>query len=178
MLGGQRGKATGSRTSWGRRRKGVATVEMAVVAPLLLLCLFGAIEFGWIFLVQQTITNSAREACRMAVLQGADRDAIAEHFRSAMSGTGLIDGKISDGESADPCATGSSCDDWTLNLPSQAVLDDRGSGNETVTITVTVPNSKASLAGLARMIGFSKSLHASCTMRKEGVMGSNSEEGS
>lgn len=114
----------------------------------------------------------------MAVLQGADRDAIVEHFRRAMSGTGLVDGQVTDGESTDPCATGSSCGDWTLNVPSQTALDDRSSGNETVTITVTVPNSKASLAGLARMIGFSKALHASCSMRKEGVMGSASEEGS
>ncbi|NLX14007.1 MAG: pilus assembly protein [Phycisphaerales bacterium] len=155
-------------------RRGVATVEMAVVAPLLLLLLFGAIEFGWIFLVQQTMTNSAREACRMAVLQGADRDAIIEHFRSAMRGTGLVDGQIKDGDSTAPCPAGSACGDWTLNLPSQAVLDDRSSANETVTITVTVPNTKVSLAGLARVIGFKRSLHASCTMRKEGVMGGGS----
>ena len=171
MLGGKRGKVMGFHARRRSGRRGVATVEMAVVAPLLLLCLFGAIEFGWIFLVQQTMTNSAREACRMAVLQGSDRNAIIEHFRSAMSGTGLVDGQVSDGESTDPCPAGSSCGDWTMSLPSQVVLDDRSSANETVTITVTVPNAKASLAGLARVIGFDKNLHASCTMRKEGVMG-------
>lgn len=171
MLGVNIGKATGLRSYRGRRRRGVATVEMAVVAPLLLLCVFGAIEFGWIFLVQQTMTNSAREACRMAVLQGSDRDAIIEHFRSAMSGTGLVDGQVTDGESTDSCPSGAYCDDWVLSVPSQDVLDDRSADNETVTVTVTVPNSKASLAGLGRMIGFNKSLHASCTMRKEGVAG-------
>jgi Flp pilus assembly protein TadG len=44
-------------------------VEFAVIAPLLFTVLFGIIEYGYVFLVQQSLTNAAREGCRLAVLQ-------------------------------------------------------------------------------------------------------------
>lgn len=151
------------------RRRGVATVEMAIVTPLLLTILFGIIEFGWTFMVHETATNSAREAARMAVLRGADRDEVIQRFREAMAATGLTDGATSDGGATDPCPDGSQCDDWTLTVPSQAELDDR-LNNETVTIEVSIPNSKISIAGLAAFIGFDKDLYTSCSMRKEGLV--------
>jgi hypothetical protein len=44
---------------------------MAVVLPILLTILFGIIEFGWAFMIYQSVTNAAREGCRVAVLQGS-----------------------------------------------------------------------------------------------------------
>ena len=52
-----------------RRERGAAIVEFAVVLPLLLTVLFGIIEYGWIFMVRQTLQNAAREGCRLMVLQ-------------------------------------------------------------------------------------------------------------
>lgn len=46
-----------------------AIVEFAVVLPLLLTILFGIIEYGWVFMVRQTLQHAAREGCRLAVLQ-------------------------------------------------------------------------------------------------------------
>ncbi len=51
------------------QRRGAAVVEFAVVLPLLLTILFGIIEYGWVFMVRQTLQTAAREGCRMAVLQ-------------------------------------------------------------------------------------------------------------
>lgn len=164
--------AIGTRRPGRGQRRAAAVVEMAVVSPLLLLLVFGIIEYGYTFMVQETATNAAREACRMAVLQGVDRDDVVEHFKKAMSATGLTDGAVSDGVSVGSCGSGQECDDWTLELPDQTELDDRSSGNETVTITVTVPNSKISLAGLASFVGLTSDVKASCTMRKEGLTGS------
>lgn len=50
-------------------RRGAAIVEFAVVLPLLLTILFGIIEYGWVFMVRQTLQNAAREGCRLMVLQ-------------------------------------------------------------------------------------------------------------
>ena len=52
----------------GRWRRAAAAVEMAVVTPLLLAVLFGIIEFGWLFTVQHTLVNAAREGARTGVL--------------------------------------------------------------------------------------------------------------
>jgi Flp pilus assembly protein TadG len=54
-----------------RKRRGVAVVEFAVVAPLFFLLVFGMIEFGRMVMVQQVITNASREGARIGVLDGA-----------------------------------------------------------------------------------------------------------
>ena len=61
------------RKRWRTRRsaRAAAVVELAVVLPFLLAILFGIIEFGWTFMVYQTVTNAAREGCRVAVLEGS-----------------------------------------------------------------------------------------------------------
>lgn len=50
------------------RQKAQAIVEFAFVLPVLLLMLMGIIEFGRIFMAQQTITNAAREGARIGIL--------------------------------------------------------------------------------------------------------------
>jgi Flp pilus assembly protein TadG len=49
-------------------RSGVSAVEFAIVAPIFFLFVFGLIEFGRMMMVQQSLTNAAREGCRTAVL--------------------------------------------------------------------------------------------------------------
>ena len=57
------------RASRPRNRRGVAAVEFAVVAPFLILLIFGIIEFGRAIMVQQVLTNASREGTRRAVLE-------------------------------------------------------------------------------------------------------------
>jgi len=68
------------------RSKGVTTVEAAIVLPLVLALTLGTIEYGWVLLKKQQITNAARHTARVAVrpdcLQ-ADTDAAAAMLMSA-----------------------------------------------------------------------------------------------
>ncbi len=48
--------------------RGSATVELALVLPLLLLLLFGVIDFGRMLHTQITLTEAAREGARAAAL--------------------------------------------------------------------------------------------------------------
>lgn len=54
----------------GFNRPGTAAVEFAIVLPFVMVVFLGIIEFGRVMMVQQVITNAAREACRSAVLPG------------------------------------------------------------------------------------------------------------
>lgn len=51
------------------RARASTVVEFAVVLPLLLTVLFGIMEYGWLFMVRQTLQNAAREGTRLAVLK-------------------------------------------------------------------------------------------------------------
>lgn len=58
-----------SKCSSGRmRRCGLISVEVAIVAPVFLLFVFGMIEFGRMVMIKQSMTNAAREGARVAVL--------------------------------------------------------------------------------------------------------------
>lgn len=49
-------------------RRGASAVEFALVAPIFFLVVLGIIEFGRLAMVQQIITNAAREGARIGVL--------------------------------------------------------------------------------------------------------------
>ncbi len=51
-----------------RDEQGAAAVEFALLLPLLVLLLFGMIEFGFAFNTRIQATNAAREAARLAVV--------------------------------------------------------------------------------------------------------------
>ena len=70
-------------------RKGAAVVELAVVLPLLLTLVFGIIEFGWVFMVRETLVNASREGCRVAVLQGSSQQDILNTVADSMAGASL-----------------------------------------------------------------------------------------
>jgi len=59
-----------------KNRRGAATVEMAIVLPLLLMLTLGGIRYGWLFLKAQQITNAARYATRIAVRDNATVDEV------------------------------------------------------------------------------------------------------
>jgi Flp pilus assembly protein TadG len=47
--------------------EGVAAVEFAIILPILMLIIFGMIEYGYMFYVDMVITNAAREGARAGV---------------------------------------------------------------------------------------------------------------
>jgi len=70
-------------------RRGTAVVEFALIAPLFLLLLFGIFEFGRVVMVQQLITNAAREGARMAVIEGANTANIQTEIQNRLAGASV-----------------------------------------------------------------------------------------
>ena len=68
------------------RDRGSAAVEFALVLPLLLLLVFGIIDFGRALNAQITLTQAAREGVRLAAL---GYSAAAVQTRAAAAATGL-----------------------------------------------------------------------------------------
>ncbi len=121
-------------------------MEMAVVTPLFLTLLFGIIEFSWYMSSQQTLTNAAREGCRVAVIKGSLDSEVTTRITNYLTPAGLAGA--------------------TINLTRASLAD------PTETITLTLPYSQISLLG--EMGCFipslnSKVLTATCSMRKEGT---------
>src|SRR3954466_2892448 len=52
-----------------RNERGAAAVEFALVVPMLVLLLFGVVEFGRAYFVQTTVSGAAREGVRVMALQ-------------------------------------------------------------------------------------------------------------
>ena len=69
-------------------QRGAAALEMAVVAPILLLLVFGIMESGWFFAQQVELNNAAREGGRLAVVDYGTAAEIADETcaRAALSG--------------------------------------------------------------------------------------------
>ena len=75
-------------------RRGAAVVEFAVLAPLLFLLVFGMPEYGRMVMVQQILTNAAREGCRQAVLEGVTTSAITNTVQSYLSSSTIEGAKV------------------------------------------------------------------------------------
>lgn len=134
-------KSVGGRGS-SRRARGAAAVEFAVVLPLLLIILLGIIEYGYVFMVQQTVQHAAREGSRVAILQSSVAPSYPEAYARL-----------------DDVMAAANLSGYTRNI----WLD----GN-VITAEVTIPHSEFSLVGV-KFGNHLDSLTGSCSMRKEGM---------
>lgn len=126
------------------RARAAAVVEFAVVLPLLLTILFGIIEYGWVFMVRQTLQTAAREGARIAILQTSEEPytAALNRIGEVMQPTGLTT--------------------YTVTMTHATVAD------PVETIEVTIPYTDVSLMG--NFFGsHAYDLGGSCSMRKEGM---------
>jgi len=127
-----------------RRARAAAVVEFAVVLPLLLTILFGIIEYGWVFMVRQTLQTAAREGVRVAILQTSVEPyaAVLSRVTEVMGPTGLSSYEVT--------------------------MTHATAGDPTETVEITIPYNDVSLMG-----GFfgthSYDLGGNCSMRKEGM---------
>lgn len=140
-------------------RRAAAVVEMAIVSPLLLAMMLGMIEFGYVFMVQQSLTNGVREACRMATLPGTTDTEIRGRFQEAIAATGLV------------------ITTEMLTIEPATEID------PTVRVRVQVPYEDVTLLGVLPSGLFTnffggggggaigdKTIGSSCSMRKEGTL--------
>lgn len=70
-------------------RRGTAVVEAAVVAPLMLLSMFGMMEVGYAFMIKQTVTLASREGARAAALPGGTMTEVTAAVDAAMGAADL-----------------------------------------------------------------------------------------
>ena len=69
--------------------KGAELIEFALVFPLLLLVMFGIMDFGLLFQRYETVTNAAREGARIAVLPGYAQADVQARVTQYLAASGL-----------------------------------------------------------------------------------------
>lgn len=121
-----------------RKEDGQSTVEFALVLPILLMLIFGMMDFGWLFYNKVMINNASREGARYAIVHcddvGYDESQTVAHVKNYV-----------------PAAT--------VTIPSDPNAAD---------ITVTVKQNVNVLTGVSQVfLGKTVPIEASCTMRKE-----------
>lgn len=73
----------------GPRDRGAAAVEFAIMLPLLLLLVFGIIDFGRALNAQVTITQAAREGARLTALNEPNVTARTQAAATGLTGVGV-----------------------------------------------------------------------------------------
>jgi Flp pilus assembly protein TadG len=61
-----------------KSERGYATVEFALALPILLLVVFGAVEFGLAFHSQQVLTDASREGARAGIIMSTPRPSASQ----------------------------------------------------------------------------------------------------
>lgn len=75
-------------------RRGAAVLEMALVLPIFFMVVLGIVEFGRAMMVGQMVTNAAREATRLAIVDGSTNSAVetwVEEFLTSAVGVTAAD---------------------------------------------------------------------------------------
>ena len=109
--------------------RGVAAVEFAIVFPLMLLLMFGIIEFGTMMYDQIMVTNAAREGARWGSVQSAS---LAHPVSCNDPGISAIQG-------SSPCSgsgSGSACM-VASNYAANTLISYQGGNNNSPSVTVT-----------------------------------------
>jgi Flp pilus assembly protein TadG len=79
-------------------RSGVTTVEFALVAPVFFLFVFALIELSRMMMIQQSLTNAAREGCRIAVMantiNSSDVDTAVRNYLLSVTSKASKPGKV------------------------------------------------------------------------------------
>ena len=77
---------------WWCDERGGPTVEFALLLPVLILILFGTIEFGLAFYSQEVLTNASREGARAGIVQNTPKPSVSDIqtvVNNYLTGTGI-----------------------------------------------------------------------------------------
>ncbi len=133
------------RRSCRRNRSGVAAVEFAIVAPVFVLFVMGMVEVSRGLMVQEVVTNAAREGARQAVLDSSTTSSVQTVVKNYLTAANIASSNAT----------------ITVSIPSTRY-------NNFATVTVSVPYSKVSWVPVPQFLG-SVTLTATSTMRCEAV---------
>lgn len=124
-------------------RKGIASVEFAIVLPIFLLFLFGIIQFGFIMYIQNNMMNAARETARRLSVD----DSLSE-----AGAVGIANAYLAN---------------WPMTYSVQA-QDSTTTGSDFVRVRITAPMAEAAVVGDIIGIFGTSQLAAEVVMREEG----------
>ncbi len=68
-----------------QRQRGVAAVEFAMIAPLMILFTFAMVEIGRFMIVKEAATHASREGARMAVRPAATVDEVISRVNDELA---------------------------------------------------------------------------------------------
>lgn len=125
-------------------QRGSVAVELAVTAPLLILLLLGLVEFGRAMMALHALEESARAACRIAILDGTTSENVSQMVSASLQPSG-----ISNYELTISPADFANASKW-----------------EPVTVTVKARFDNLSWLPVPQFLG-SKQLVGSCTLPRE-----------
>jgi Flp pilus assembly protein TadG len=127
-------------------RKGAILVEFAIILPVYLLFVFGIIEYGRMVMVQQVLTNAAREGARVGVLDNSTSANVTTAANRYLSAAGISSATIS----------------ATPDPPSSAGYA------SLVSVTISVPFNSVSWLPSPMYLG-GKTLTSTSKMRRESI---------
>jgi Flp pilus assembly protein TadG len=96
-------------------------VEFAVVAPVFFLLVFAMIEFGRMVMVQQILTNAAREGARVGVLDGSTESKVDTAVNNYLTAAGISNSTITVSPNPPSSATSSGAVTVTVSVPFNSV---------------------------------------------------------
>ena len=134
------------------RRRGAATVEFAIIAPLFLLLLAGIIEFGQAFRIEHAISVASRRGVRSAIVNGATTAQVEQTVKTQLVQTlGVNEADVTV--------------EVAVNGSAGASVSEAEEGDE-VSVTASIPYSKAGAGFFANMFSTS-TLSETCPMEHE-----------
>ncbi len=71
-------KKTGRKKGSYKNESGQAMVELAIALPILLLLVFGIMDFGWLFYNKMGVENASREGARYAIVNADSASVTAD----------------------------------------------------------------------------------------------------
>ena len=133
-----------------RGDRGAAAVEFALLVPILLIVVFGIVDFGLLMNSSSLVSNAAREGARVGSLEGTQK-ASEDAAKAAMTGLiGTIPGPGTGLVAACTTSTGT-CTGWTGTSGTTAAP----AGG---TVTVTITYNYTWLTPIVRLLGFKSTL--------------------
>lgn len=76
------------------KRKGATLVEFAIVAPVLFLLIFGLFEMGRVVMVEQLMTNAAREGARRGILESSTNAGVQQTVEDYLTSVSISDATV------------------------------------------------------------------------------------
>ena len=132
-----------SRSRIAEKRRGAVVVELAVVAPILVIIFLGMVEVSRGIMVQQILTNAAREGAREAIMEGATTSDVQTTVTQYLANSTISGATVS--VTPDPTVA---------------------AARQPVTVAVNIPYANV-MWFTAEYFGSGAELSASCTMRCE-----------